>query len=191
LRECFKQVKKSYKIDSTAHAALQGTFEEAVVLHYTDAAPTEDTGMPLQSQVRVVIARHCRAGDRIRVALPDLSIQDLAGQTLPETLSAESSCIEQPMHALPRAARYLQFLGALLGVLVAGGLILAAWLWWSAVREDSRSCARVGGDGGQRLAAPIGLALASLGLLLQGAFSFWFGMPQQGEKHLAAVAAAR
>lgn len=151
---------------------LQGNFEEALVLHYTDPVPSEDTGMPLESRVRVVVARECSAGDVLRVALPELSMQDLAGNTLMETMSAESACIVQPLRELPRAAHYLKFLGAFLGVFFAVGLALSGWLFWSAATRDAST--EVERGVGHSKGAAMAVALATLALFLQGVFATRF-----------------
>lgn len=139
-------------------------------MHYTDPVPVEDTGMPLESTIRVVVARKCSAGDTLRVALPDDSIRDLAGNFLTKALSADSTCMEQPLQELPRAAQYIKFLGACLVVFVAVGLAAAAWLLW----RTGRGGATPGGGAARAVgythsrAAPLAVALATLALLLQG-----------------------
>lgn len=148
--------------------SMQGDFKEALVLHYTDPVPVEDTGMPLESKIRVVVARECNAGDMLRVALPERSIQDLAGNALAEALSAQSTCMEQPLRELPRAAQYLKFLGASLVVLVAGGCCAVGWLLWNDMRAGSSEVVEGGGAARHSKGAAMAVAMATLALFLQG-----------------------
>lgn len=167
-QSCDATLERNWK----SHACLQGDFQEAIVMHYTDPVPAEDTGMPLMSQIRVIVVRKCSAGATLRVALPDVSIQDLAGNVLTKAVSVDSTCMEQPLRVLPRAAQYLNFLGACLVVLVATGAAVAGWQLWKTRRDGccARGVATGGAGGSHRRPAFVSVALATLALLLQGVY---------------------
>lgn len=152
--------------------SVQGDFEEAVVLQYTDPVPSEDTGMPLESTMRIIVARECNAGDVLRVILPQAAVQDLAGNILAGPLSAESTCVEQPLQELPHASRFLKVLGACLAALVVFGFCATAWLAWQALGGGEQEGGNIGGSMGHAAAAPVAVALATVALLLQGVFLF-------------------